>query len=203
MILEQGGNFEKPESGAYIGIIADVVELYGVKSSYAGQERIQNKVRIVWVLDKNDSTGKPYNVILQVNASMNEKAKLFDAVKAVLGQAPNPRFDTESLIGRANRLFVMKEKSVDGTKEFANVKGIMPLQTGDQVPRIPTDFVREKVRKAQTQAGQIGITGPAANTQVPAPQTQPAAQPAIVGGFGQYIPPPQPVAQQPPSNARF
>jgi hypothetical protein len=137
-----GGNYEKPDTNTYVGVIADVVELFGVQTTYG----IKNKIRIVWVLDKLDSQGKPLRVMRQVNAVLAERSDLYKIVTSILGQAPPARgFDTESLIGRANQLFVMKEKT--GDKEFANVKGIMPLPTGAVVPKIPADFTRAKDRK--------------------------------------------------------
>ncbi len=163
MQLDQG-NFEKPDSGEYVGVIADVVELFGVQTTYG----IKNKIRIIWILDKNDSTGKPFRVMRQVNAVLAERSDLYKVAASILGQAPPARgFDTESLLGRANRLFILKEKT--GDKEYANVKGIMPLPSGVAVPKVPADFVRAKDRKPfAPNQNQAGTT---------APTTQPQAAP--------------------------
>lgn len=118
MILDQGGNFEKPDSNTYVGVIADVVELFNVPTPNG----LKNKVRIIWILDKNDSTGKPYRVMRQVNAILTERSDLYKIATQILGQAPPIRgFDTESLMGRANFLFIQKTKAAND-KEYSNVK---------------------------------------------------------------------------------
>jgi len=169
MILDQGGNYEKPDTNTYNATIADVVELFGVQTQYG----VKNKIRIVWVLDKNDSTGKPLRAMRQVNAVLTEKSDFYKIVTAILGQAPPIRgFDTESLIGRPNSLFILKEKT--GDKEFSNVKGIMPLAPGVVAPKIPADFTRAKDRKPF-------VPNQSAQTVASATQAVPAATSAGVG----------------------
>jgi len=177
MILDQGGNYEKPDTNTYNATIADVVELFGVKTIYGEK----NKIRIVWILDKNDSTGKPLRAMRQVNAVLTEKSDFYKIVTAILGQAPPVRgFDTECLIGRANSIFILKEKT--GDKEFSNVKGIMPLAPGVVAPKIPADFTRAKDRKpfvpnqpgaqaapAATQAAPVATAAGVGPVPTPAP----------------------------------
>lgn len=210
MWLEQGGNFEKPETGEYIGVVADVVELYNVQTKF----KVGNQVRIVWILDKPDKEGNPLRAIRQVNASMNEKAHLFDISRSILGAPPAVRFNTEELIGRANKLFIQKETNPTTGKVYSNVKAIMPLPYGANVPRIPQNFVRAKDQKQFT-PGTPGANAPAQQPAQPAaqpgpgygqssyqyqPPAQPAPQPTAAGV---YVPPQPPPAQQPPSNSRF
>lgn len=142
--------FEKPDSGVFAGTLADVVDLGIVPTKFGAKA----KVRLVWVLDKNDSEGRPFRVIRQVNATMNEKAQLFDVVKSILGTAPPVPYDIEALIGRSNQLVIIKENGPDG-KPYVNVKGILPLPAGLAAPKIPADFVRAKDKKqnGQTAAG--------------------------------------------------
>jgi hypothetical protein len=171
MIIEKGGTFENPKSGAYIGVIVDVAELLNVPGQYG----TKNKVRIIWILDQKDSTGKPYRVMEQVNASINEKARLYDIAKGVLGVPPATKtFDTESLLGKANQLFVVVERSNDG-KDYAHVKGILPLPAGATVPAVPADFVRNKDKKPFTPAQATGATPGQAN---PAPTAVAVSAPA-------------------------
>ena len=112
----------------------------------------------------------------QVNASINEKARLYEIAKGVLGAPPNAKtFDTESLLGRANQLFVVVEKGEDG-KEYAHVKGILPLPQGAVVPTVPTDFVRAKDKQPYTPPG----------NPAPAPATataQAVAAPALTSNI--------------------
>lgn len=151
MIIERH-EYENPDPGLFIGVIVDVVELYDVPTRFGPR----NKVRIVWILDKCDSQGKPYRVTLQANATLNEKSKLFDAISHILGAPPGARFDCESLIGRANQLFV-ERADVNG-KDYANVMAIMPVPAGAAVPQIPARFVRSKDKS--TTAPRMGVQTP-------------------------------------------
>jgi hypothetical protein len=146
--------FEKPDSGVFNGTLADVVDLGVVPTKFGAKA----KVRLVWVLDKNDSEGRPFRVIRQVTASLNEKAQLFDVVKSILGTAPPVPYDIEALIGKSNQLVIIKEAV--GDKVFVNVKGILPLPVGLAAPKIPADFVRAKDKKNQpvTQAASANST---------------------------------------------
>jgi len=47
-------------------------------------------------------------------------------------------------------LVIIREKSADGTKDYANVQGILPANKGVTV-QIPADFVRAKDKPAKTQ----------------------------------------------------
>jgi hypothetical protein len=176
MIIEKNsGNFENPKSGAYVGIVADVAELLNVPTRFGPK----NKVRIIWILDQKDSTGKPYRVMEQVNASINEKARLYEIAKGVLGTPPNAKsFDTESLMGRSNQLFIVVERGEDG-KDYAHVKGILPLPQGAAVPVVPAEFVRSKDKKPFTPGTGNGQTAQAnlATATVPQPTQATATTP--------------------------
>lgn len=167
MIIEKNsGTFEQPKSGAYIGTVIDVAELLNVPTRFGPK----NKVRIIWVLDAKDSQGKPYRVMEQVNASISDKARLYEIAKGVLGVPPAAKsFDTESLLGRSNQLFVVVEKGEDN-KEYAHVKGILPLPAGAIVPTAPADFVRAKDKQPYTPPGNPAPAPATAQaTAVPAP----------------------------------
>jgi len=185
MDLGQNSTYEQPDSGIFIGVVADVVDLYGIKTKFGEK----NKVRIVWILDKNNSQGKPYHAVLQKNGTMHEKGDLFKAVRAILGTNPPVIQNTEQLaellIGKGNQLFIMKEKNEQG-KEFSNIKGINSLPPGAVVPKIPIDFVRAKDKKPYV-PGQPGTAAtPGQPAQAP-PQQQPVQQQPTA--TGQYTPP--------------
>ena len=119
MIIDDNNkNFERPESGMFLGTIIDVVDLGKVTTQFG----LKAKVRIVWVLDKNDSEGNPFRVIYQATASVNERAKLFEMVKSILGVAPSVPFDAEVLIGRSNQLYIVRETNAVTKKDFAGVR---------------------------------------------------------------------------------
>jgi hypothetical protein len=143
--------YEKPDSGTFMGVIADVVDLGPVGTKFG----VKNKVRIVWVLGKqdgsgyaNDSEGNPFRVMSSVNATMNEKSDLFKLVRDILGAAPPVPYDVEQLLGKANLLFIIKEEDTNKKGVFyANVKGILPVPPNTPVLGIPATFVRSKDKK--------------------------------------------------------
>lgn len=177
IVTDNKKEFEKPDSGQFIGVIADVVDV-GIKKGKFGDK---NKVRIIWILGKADgsgyavdSEGNPFRVMREVNSSINEKSDLFKIVRDVLGAAPPAGpYDVEQILGRSNLLFVVREKNQAGTDEFANVKGILPLPKGVAPLQVPANFTRRKDRK---ETGYVSSTPAQAAQPAPAPFT-PVAQP--------------------------
>lgn len=139
LIENQNKPFETPDSGQFIGTIIDVVDLGPIQTKFG----TKTKIRIVWVLDKADASGQPFRVMKQVNATMNEKSALYDIAKSVFGQAPPVPFESESLLGRSNLLFIVRETAPD-SKVYANIKGILPTPPGAACPTAPQGFIRAK-----------------------------------------------------------
>lgn len=169
-----GKQFEKPDSGMFHGVLADIVDLGIVKTIYKGVEKEQPMVRFIWILNVNGKDGKPLSVVQRFNANLHEKSNLYKAVKQILNAAPPVPFDVENLIGQTRQLFITRNKSEDGSKDYANVMGILPAQPG-VVVQIPSDFVRAKIKKAQQptapaqQAGTIS-GGPVQSAPSASPQ---------------------------------
>ena len=128
--------YEKPATGQYLGTVIDVVDLGQVKGRFG----TRSKIRIVWVLNANDSEGNPYRVMVSVNATMNERSNLYQYAEKILGKAPSVPFESEELIGRSNTLWIQKEG------EYANVKGIAPMPSNTIGPSAPAGFIRSKDR---------------------------------------------------------
>ena len=179
--------YEKPDSGAYNAVLVDTVDL-GIVATKFGNK---SKVRIVWVLGKIDgsgyavdSEGNPFRVMSELNATTNEKSDLFKLIRGVLGAAPPAGpFDVETLIGRNNQLFIVREKSQDGTKEYANVKGILPYPAGLAPLAIPAGFTRHKDRDKGQKTSTVLPSGAAASAPVvasAAPTAAPVAAAAPV-----------------------
>lgn len=183
MLIESSNkNFENPETGRFNGTIVDVVDL-GKKRNNFGEEKV--RLRIVWVLNVNDSQGVPFRVMREVNATVADKPKksaLYEIVEGVTGRAPAVPFDTEVLINRANELIIVRETDTKTGKVYANVKAILPLPAGVVPPSIPAGFVRAKDRPtgsnrvAQSAAPAVAVntgnTAPAQSTAQPNPAPQ-------------------------------
>lgn len=179
--------YEKPESGLYHGVLADIVDLGMQTTTFNGQARTVPMIRFVWFLNAIGKDGKQLSVAQRFNASSDhEKSNIFKTLKMILGQAPAKGFDLELLIGQVRKILINRERSADGTKDFANIMGILPADPGAIVAP-PVDFIRAKFRP-QTTAGPQGQ--PVQTYQQP-PQTQPVATAAAV-----YTPPPTAPVQQ-------
>lgn len=210
LIQDSGKVFENPDSGTFLGTIADVVDLGQVASQYG----TKTKIRIIWVLNANDSEGKPFRVMRQVNATISSTgprpSDLYNIVKSVLGVAPPVPFESEELIGKSNLLIIEREEA-QNKKVYANIKYIGPLPPGAVPPMVPTDFVRSKDIKSKTVANgapAVKTVAPAsaqsaptaaANTVASTPTAQPTVQ-----GQANPAPAPQPAAAPPASaDVRF
>jgi hypothetical protein len=175
IITQSSKDFENPETGRFNGTIIDVIDL-GPKTNRFGESKV--RLRIIWVLDKNDSEGNPFRVMRELNATVADKPKksnLYEIAEAVMGVPPAVGFDTEVLIGRSNELTIVRETQAATGKVYANIKVILPLPAGVVGPPIPQGFVRDT---GQARAKNITNGAPAvaaANTQAPA---QPTAQAA-------------------------
>lgn len=168
-----GKVFEKPESGFYLGVLADVVDL-GIQSvTFKGITTQKPMVRLIWVLDKNGTDGKPLTVAQRFTVSLHEKAGLYKAVKQILNAPPPPTFDLETLLGQTRNILIQRDKSPDGTKDFANVMGI--ANADGKTVAVPADFVRDKNKPVDQQA-----KNKKSQSQVAAPAPQ-QAQAAVAG----------------------
>lgn len=136
--------FEHPEDGQYLGVIADVIDLGEVETGFG----VKPRVRIVYLLDANDSEGNPFRVVSTYTASLHEKANLRKALKSILGADVSGQFDLEELLGINNQLVVTTTQKDD--KIYTNIVAILKAPKGSPRMAIPDDFVRfqDKQKKA-------------------------------------------------------
>jgi hypothetical protein len=142
--------YEKPESGLFHGVLADIVDLGEVTTTYNGQVKKYPAVRFIWILNVNGKDGKPLSVSKRYNvANFHEKSNIYKDLKMILGTAPEQTRDIDTYIGLTRKLWINREKSPDGSKDFANIAGFLPVDPGVMVS-IPADFIRTKFRPQQT-----------------------------------------------------
>lgn len=148
-----GGDFERPATGMYHGVLADIVDLGMVTTTFQGTAKTQRMCRFVWLLDKNGKDGKPLQVNGRFGVNLHEKSNLYKHVKQVLNAAPPLNLNPESLIGQVRKLFVQQEETGAGEqkKVYANIIGVSPADAG-ATALIPADFVRDKNKPVEQQA---------------------------------------------------
>lgn len=182
-----GKKFERPDAGAFVGTVIDVIDLGLVPSKNPKFPDPKNRTRIVWVLDRNDSEGKPYVIIEQPPTRMNDgstgfkKSRLYEIWEGILQAAPAVPYETENLIGKSNLLYLAREG------EFVKILGFMPVPAGKTPPVAPAGFVRDKddpkkqaarLARAQAAANQASPVTPAMNAALAGTPTTPATAPA-------------------------
>jgi hypothetical protein len=161
--------FEHPEDGQYLGVIADVIDLGEVETGYG----IKPRVRIVYLLDANDSEGNPFRVVSTYTASLHEKANLRKTLKSILGADVSGQFDLEELLGINNQLVVSTTEKDD--KVYTNIVAILKAPKGSPRLAIPDDFVRQQdkqkkqaapAKKAAPQLKKPAVKAPVVEEQV-------------------------------------
>ena len=201
MEMTKGKVFQKPDAGMFFGTVVDVVDMPNYPTGYGPQ----NKVRILWILNKMDNTpaldneGKLLTIAEFHNAKTAENGNLMKAIRQILN-GPAPLLNSteevaQLLIGRSCELFLIKAPNQKNPSDpYTNINGHAPLQPGQIPPRIPVDFVRE-INKPKMVGGATTYATPQAAAY--ATQQLPAA-PAPYYTPPQPTAPPQPVYSPPP-----
>jgi hypothetical protein len=187
MEIAHGKKFEKPQPGNYTGTVIDVVTLPNVSSTFNGVTKLENKIRVVWVVGPSypgqvvtTKEGKPFEVIGTYNAKLIEKpkkSKLWELLEQMLQAAPplvkNDEELEQLMLGRSNQLFLIASPNPsDPADPYINIAGLMPLAPNQVAPKAPEGFIRKKFRSV-TQAGPQGQSVQTYAT----PQAAAAAQP--------------------------
>ena len=202
MEMTKGKVFQKPDAGLFYGTVVDVVDM----QNYPTQYGLQNKVRILWILNKQDNTpaldveGKFLTIAEFHNAKTAENSNLTKALRQILN-GPVPLLNSTEelatlLIGRSCSLFLVKSPNPKNPENpYTNIQGHAPLSPGQVPPRIPADFVRE-INRPKMISGQATYATPQA--AYAAQQSQPVQQPPAPYYPPQPQAPPQPQYPQAP-----
>jgi len=184
-------DWELPEDGQYLGVIADVIDLGEINTGFG----VKPKVQIKWLLDAYTSEGFQHQVSARYTASLHTKANLRKALKSILGTDVSGQFDLEELLGINNQLIIQQGQSEDGTKTYANIVAILKAPNGKRL-EIPADFVRkadkevkQPVKKAaQPQLKQV--------VKRPAPVQAPPPEEVYEEAEQEVVAPPPPLVKR-------
>lgn len=142
--------YELVPEGIHAAVLADVVDLGLVKSTYKGVTSIKLKGMFVYFLDTLQEDGKQFRLFQRFTQSLNGKATLVKILSQLGEKVPAgaKEFDVEAAaLNKQVQLFVSHS---DGTgdnagKTFANITAISKPRLGQSV-QPPADFVRAKDR---------------------------------------------------------
>lgn len=139
-----GVNYAPAPAGAHPAVCVDVVDLGVLKVSYAGKEKSQHKVNIVWQIEELRDDGKAFEVRKRYTLSLHEKAGLRKDLESWRGRQFSPAelegFDLENLLGIGCLINIVHAPGKDGGT-FANVASIMKMPKGMATPK-PIGYTR-------------------------------------------------------------
>jgi hypothetical protein len=126
---------------------------------------LKEKIRLVWVIEERDSTGRYKLVMETFTKSLHEKSGLYAALKGYGFIKPDTtRIDLEGLVGRQARFTVEHNKATNG-KVYANVASRLKADKGQNV-EIPSDYKPPKVKVEEAKAATAG-TSPINDEDIP------------------------------------
>lgn len=158
IFAKAGAAFKPAPEGQHAAVCVDVVDLGDLRVEYAGKEKVQHKINVVWQIDEDRDDGKPHQVAKRYTLSLHEKAGLRKDLESWRGRSFTEEelrgFDVEKLIGVPALLNVIHNSSKGST--YANVATLMKLPKSMQAPA-QRDYVR--VCDRQPEAGQVQESG--------------------------------------------
>lgn len=144
-----GPTFKPAPVGAHSAVCCDVVDLGELKVSYAGKDKVQHKIRIVWQIDELRDDGQPFTVSKRYTLSLHEKSSLRKDLESWRGKPFSEEelrgFDIEVLLSVPALVNVIHQPR-DGTT-YANVTGIMRLPKTMQILKVE-NYIRVIDRKS-------------------------------------------------------
>lgn len=147
MLIKQKSSFVPAPEGTHNAVCVDAVDMYQQETRFGTKDVI----RLFFEIDqdmpaKDDFPKRPYTVMAQFTASINEKANFYKFLKSWFGRGPKTAFDTEDLVGKRATL-VVQHNDVDGTT-YANIVAILkPAKSNVLEPS--EHYIRVKDRPAK------------------------------------------------------
>lgn len=138
--------FETLAPGIYNAKNIDVVNLGRVKSTWEGEERSPNKHRLIFEVEEQDSSGRPFIVRRDYTSQLSPNANLTKALESWRGRPFTPeekkKFDLDVLVGKPCQLVIINAVSKANGKLYANIDNIMPFPKGMKPPISDPNYIR-------------------------------------------------------------
>lgn len=171
VVKQTGGDFEMVPEGQYVARCIKVIDLGTQTVTWAGEEKKQHKVQVVWeILDEDTKMkdGRPFAVSKMYTASLNEGSHLYKDLVGWRGRKFTQEellgFDISKLLGAYTYMQVVHNEATNG-KTYANVDSLMatkerPEGVNDTVyfdinnPDMEvfdglSDYLKDKIRAAE------------------------------------------------------
>jgi hypothetical protein len=191
VVNEKQSNFELPEEGSYLAVVADVIDLGQVATNFG----IKPRVQIVWLLDAySEETGEQLRLSAFYNASLDPKANLRKDIRSIIGKDVEGTYDLEELLG-VNSQLVIQHNSTD-KKTYANIVAILKAPKGKFL-EIPADFER-KIDKDGVGSTENPVNSPGSAKAAQQKKSQPQLKKAAPAPVQSAQPPARPVRRAAP-----
>jgi len=146
---EGGGEFTPAPKGTHQAVLADVVDLGMVTSTFGGKAVEKHRVRLVWQLSKKMENGLPYVAAKRYTFSLHPKSSLFKDLSAWIGldeAGAKAGLDLEDLIGTNALLTITHRPRKEGDGVWSEVGSVGPLMDGMVPIKVSADYRRKKDR---------------------------------------------------------
>lgn len=133
--ISTGGSFTPLPDGMYTVQVMDVNFLEKHVTSFApqGKDFLEYKFAVLDEVAVEGGTTRGRNLWDRMSPSLNEKARMFKFVRAILGaeamKSLPKNFDPESLVGKQVTVVVENTASKDGMRTFANIANYLPVRS--------------------------------------------------------------------------
>ncbi len=150
IFAKAGPSFKPAPAGAHAAVCCDVIDLGEMKVVYAGKEKKQHKIRIVWQIPELRDDGNQFTVSKRYTLSLHEKSTLRKDLESWRGrsftESELEQFDVEVLLS-APAMINVNHTSKQGTT-YADVTSIMRLPKGMEAPKV-VGYIRVCDRKPE------------------------------------------------------
>jgi hypothetical protein len=154
---DSNGSFTPVPTGLHLARCYRIIDLGTQESEYMGVKKMLQKVMLQFEVHSEDESGnptvtaknEPLSISKNFTLSLGEKATLRNDLKTWRGRDFTPEelrgFELKNVLGVWCTLSIIKAMGRDGTKEYTNISGIMPVSVQQRKAGLPNGFNEPKL----------------------------------------------------------
>lgn len=154
---DSNGSFTPVPTGLHLARCYRIIDLGTQESEYMGVKKMLQKVMLQFEVHSEDENGnptvtakgEPLSISKNFTLSLGEKATLRNDLKTWRGRDFTPEelrgFELKNVLGVWCTLSIIKAMGRDGTKEYTNISGIMPVSVQQRKAGLPNGFNEPKL----------------------------------------------------------
>jgi hypothetical protein len=154
---DSNGSFTPVPTGLHLARCYRIIDLGTQESEYMGVKKMLQKVMLQFEVHSEDENGnptvtakgEPLSISKNFTLSLGEKATLRTDLKTWRGRDFTPEelrgFELKNVLGVWCTLSIIKAMGRDGTKEYTNISGIMPVSVQQRKAGLPNGFNEPKL----------------------------------------------------------